>query len=768
MYRRLAKPPLPSPQRPFHLLHQQSQRVARAVASLCTLILFSPLVADAQGRLIARPCVNPCPPNAICEMPARIPCGARIERRSSATRVTLADRVLRYEVTEVFRNEGNSVGEADFIFPLPAGAAFEDLKLSINGEMVSGETLGADQARGVYEDIVRRMRDPALVEWMGTGMLRARIFPIQPGEDKKIIVRYQSVAAREGDALRIDGRRGGDFALQYTRSSAYGEPSSPTHVLRTRDEGTTRVVEAQGATSDVTVLLPLRRANTAGLTVLTNASAGESGFAMLTISPPTTAARVTPRDLTFVLDVSGSMQGRKLEQAKAAGQSLLASLRPNDRFRLIDFSTDVRMYHNGWLDASTENVRDARRYLEALRAEGSTNISEALSSALAGSSRDSERLPLVVFVTDGEPTVGERNPDAIAALGARLRGSARVFTVGVGTGVNASLVEQLALQGHGTAQFVRDEESVESAVSLLARRLSVPVLTDVRISANGVRLSRILPNGPIDVFAGQDIVVLARYDGTGDATIQLDGQSPAGPVTWSTRARFTDDSKANPFVARLWAAQRIGWLAAEKRRSGGTSELDGEIRSLGERYGIPTEFSSYLVVEPGTAVASNTGVRRLRDDAMMPMAAPSSPSPQKAPSATASNAPSVASADKRFEAARSSAVQREAKSIGALDGATQLSERGTVINVRVVGNRRFTLANGVWTDARFTTSLRTVRVKPYSALYFELLKRMPQLQDVFAIGDRLIVAGRAVAIELAPAGDERVDVAQITALLREW
>lgn len=744
------------------------RRLAPSVALLLAVTSLSPATAASQGRLVVRPCVNPCPPTAICETPVRMPCGARIERRSSATRVTLADRVLRYEVTEVFRNEGNGVGEADFIFPLPAGAAFEDLKLSINGEMVSGETLGADQARGVYEDIVRRMRDPALVEWMGSGMLRARIFPIQPGEDKKIIVRYQSVATREGDALRIDGRRGGDFTLQYARSNAYGEPSSPTHVLRVRDDGSQRLVEAPGATSDVTVLLPLRRANAAGLTVLTNATAGESGFAMLTVSPPTTVARITPRDLTFVLDVSGSMQGRKLEQAKAAGQSLLTSLRPADRFRLIDFSTDVRAFHSGWLPATADNVRDARRYLDALRADGSTNISEALISALADNTRGSERLPLVVFVTDGEPTVGERSPDAIAALGARLRGSARVFTVGVGTGVNASLIEQLALQGHGTAQFVRDEESVESAVSLLARRLSEPVLTDVRLSASGVRLSRILPNGPIDVFAGQDLVVLARYDGTGDAIVKLEGQSPSGPVTWTTRAHFTDDTKSNPFVARLWAAQRIGWLAAEKRRSGGTSELDGEIRALGERYGIPTEFSSYLVVEPGMAVASNTGARRLRDGTLMPMAAPSSPRPMMTASGSASNTSSPGSADMRFEAARSAAVQREAKSVGALDATAQVARGGSAVNVRIIGNRRFTLANGVWTDARFTASLRTVHIKPYSALYFDLLRRIPDLQNVFAIGDRLIVAGRAVAIELAPTGDERVDVAQVSALLRDW
>ena len=223
----------------------------------------------------------------------------------------------------------------------------------------------------------------------------------------------------------------------------------------------------------------------------------------------------------------------------------------------------------------------------------------------------------MVFVTDGEPTVGERNPDAIAALAARQRGDARVFAVGVSADVNATLIEQLAVEGHGTAHFVRDSESVERTVSLLARRLSTPVLTNVRLRVDGVRLSQVLPAGALDVFAGQDLVVLARYNGDGRATVLLEGESADGPVTWSTQASFPAQSRENPFVARLWAAQRVGWLAAEKRKRGSSTEMDAEIRSLGERYGIPTEFSSYLVVEPGMQVAANNGRVGERQDVVV-------------------------------------------------------------------------------------------------------------------------------------------------------
>jgi Ca-activated chloride channel family protein len=720
-----------------------------------------------------------------------------LERMSSEVRVALADRVLRYEVTETFVNRGSTVAEADYVFPLPVGAAFEDLKLSINGELVSGETMSADKARGIYEEIVRKQRDPALVEWMGLGMLRARIFPIQPGEEKKVVVRFQSVAQREGDALRIDYRRGTDpngartrnttaerlpreegdgwsrFYFLYQPGANYGEPYSPTHALRTRDEGRTRQVEARGSSAELTILLPLRRPNAASLSVLAHAPNAERGFALITITPPSAPRRATPRDLTFVIDVSGSMRGRKLEQAKAAGRSLLASLSASDRFRVVDFSTDVRTFRDQWSTATSENVRAANRYIDDLRADGSTNISEALTTALDSRS-DGERLPLVVFVTDGEPTVGERNPDAIAAMAARLRGDARVFAVGVSADVNAGLIEQLAVEGHGTAHFVRDSESVERTLSLLARRLTSPVLTNVRLRADGVRLSQLLPSGPIDVFAGQDLILLARYDGHGDATLHLEGRSADGPVTWTTRVDFPDRERNNPFVARLWAAQRIGWLAAEKRKNGGTTELDSEIRSLGERYGIPTEFSSYLVVEPGMQLAATPAAVRRDAATSSPQAngaagAASTARRERTMSAldvsttAAPSQPQVSANEARFEAAKASAAQREVKSMASLDSAT-----ATVSTQRRAGDRLFALANGVWTDARFSDRLRTVRVKPFSPLYFELVKRLDGAQDAFALGDRVIIAGRSVAIELAPNGLESMPASDLDALERGW
>lgn len=746
--------------------------------------------AGAQGRLIPRPCPQPVPPpcrEGRCPdvLPIR-PCiiNNAIVRTSSQVRVEMVNRVLRYEVNETFVNTGGGMGEADYLFPLPAGSAFEDLKLSINGELVSGETMNATDARRIYEDIVRRHRDPALVEWMGAGLLRARIFPINPGEEKRVVVRFQSIARREGDALRIDYVRGSEpaappvgvavvrdrrnagddeleigntFSLTYDDVRDYGAPYSPTHRLVVRDRGTRKQVNASGDGREVTILLPLRSTSSAAVSVLTHRPDADPGFALITITPPASANRVTPRDLTFVLDVSGSMRGRKLEQAKAAGHALLSSLSRADRFRLIDFATDVNSFRDGFVAATPENIRAARRYLDALRAEGSTNISGALEEALDART-DGERLPLIVFLTDGEPTVGLRNPDEIAAIAARRRGEARLFTVGVSADVNSALIERLAVEGRGTAHFVRAGEDVERPVSLLASRLTNPVLTNVRVTVDGVRLSQVLPAAPIDIFAGQDLVLLARYEGDGNATVRIEGRTSDGRSSWSSRAQFGRRTTGNAFVPRLWAAQRIGWLAAEKRRHGGNREMDDEIKSLGERYGIPTEFSSYLVLEPGMQVANRGradvgGITDAVSRSVVATGAGAAPPP----------AAPVPTNEARFEQSRQAAAQRDAKSVAALD-----SMSAAVSNTRQVGTRQFAQAGKVWTDQRYVPTQRLVQVKTFSPLYFELITQLPDLKEALALGDEVLVAGRNVAIQVGTSGLERMTPRQLQDLVRAW
>ncbi len=751
--------------------------------------LAFPTALLAQGWIIPRPPIRP----PVC-LDRCIAPPVALERTSSNVRATLADHVLRYEVEETFRNRGATVQEADYMYPLPAGAAFQELQLSINGQLMSGEIMDAARARSTYEEIVRRQRDPALVEWMGYGLLRARIFPINPGEEKRVVLRFQVIAPREGDAIRVDYQRGSgrtlvasgtdthdaresSFTLRYPnpgRCNAY----SPTQELQSRSSsGSQCVVDVGGEGAAVTILIPTSRTDRAAISVLANAPGSEDGFALITLTPPSRQTATVPRDITFVLDVSGSMSGRKMEQARAAGKQLLGTLSRNDRFRMIDFSSDVRTFRDDFVDATPANIAAATRYLSELQANGGTNIDGALELALAPPrSREDEnregdsdeyahrpshqsegRLSVVLFVTDGEPTIGERDPAAIAAHAARLRGSQRVFTFGLGADVNAQLIEQLALEGHGTAQFVRPEEDVERAVGLVASRLTSPIASDLRVAVRCggsgeignecVRLVHALPEGPIDLFAGQDLVLLSRYSGSGRARLAFDGRSATGPVHWETTVDFPDHERDNAFVPRLWATRRIGWLSAARRQNGASPEVDDELRTLGERYGIPTELTSYLVQEQQVAASS-------------PLAAPAA----------------------KFEAARAATEQRDAKSIGSLDkplllqevvisgsgSAAGTREKDRVDAMKRAGNHLFAHRNDRWTDINLKAGTKIVKIKPFSPAYFAVLDAIPDLRALFAVGDRVLVSGQQIAIEVSPDGAETLGNAELRSLKEQW
>jgi hypothetical protein len=335
-----------------------------------------------------------------------------------------------------------------------------------------------------------------------------------------------------------------------------------------------------------------------------------------------------------------------------------------------------------------------------------------------------------------------------------LRGRQRLFTFGVGTDVNVSLLEQLALSGRGTAQFVRPDEDVERVVDVVAQRLTRPVATDLRVRVNGVRVDRVQPAGDLDLFAGQELTVFARYrNGRRDATVTVEGESPDGPVRWTTTADFPGHADENSFVARLWAVQRVGWLSAERRRNGATTELDDEMRSLGTRFGIPTELTSYLVVEPGMRTVADVSRRN---------------NPQLS-TLVASRAPSVAggvsAADNSFASAKAAAEQRSVTTMAQLDRA----QGQTSVQQQFALGRIFTQRDGQWQDARQEgVSTRVVQVRAFSEAYFALLARMPALKEAFAMGERVSVQGRAVRLELDPAGQATLAAGDLAAIVRDW
>ncbi|HEX6106502.1 MAG TPA: VIT domain-containing protein, partial [Gemmatimonadales bacterium] len=484
-----------------------------------------------------------------------------VERVGSTVRMTVEGRVARVEVKERFRNTGGNVAEGSYMYPLPGEAVFANFSLWSGDQELKGETMRAEEARRIYEEIVRRRKDPALLTLAGHGLVRAQVFPIQPGETRTVALRYTQVPGRTGDALRLHyalGLRGPESATELEIAvadpAAYGTPFSPTHRLETRREGGHLLLRvAPEAGGDVEVFLPLAR-RLAGAGLVTHRVPGEDGYFMLLLAPARgerTAA--VPRDLTLVVDVSGSMSGTKLEQAKAALNQALGTLGPEDRFRLVPFSSTVRPFRAGLTRATAENLAAAREFVADLGAEGGTNISGALDAALAGSA-DAERLSLVVLVTDGLPSVGEREPDRIAAAVRAGAGGSRIFTVGIGHDVNTYLLDRLAAEGRGSVEYVAPGASVETAVGHLLAKLRYPALVNLRIVRSPVELRMVHPERLPDLFFGEELVLFGRYSGGGSGRLVVEGERNGRRERIEVGGAFGEGADAGEFIPRLWAA----------------------------------------------------------------------------------------------------------------------------------------------------------------------------------------------------------------------
>ncbi len=670
-----------------------------------------------------------------------------IVRTSSAIRATIDGRVARFEVEEHFRNIGGVVAEGSYLYPLPGEAVFTDFSLFSGTKELKGEIMSAEQARGIYEEIVRRRRDPALLTLAGHGLVRAQVFPIEPGETRTVILRFTELLTRDGGAIRLryaSGARGGDsavvsFQATATDPSLYGTPYSPTHALETAIDGNHLSIRVNSAMhGDLELFLPLRH-GFVGTSVLTHGSGGgEGGYFMLLLAPPTRAeGRTIPRDLTLVVDVSGSMSGDKLDQAKAALLQALGTLRAEDRFRLIAFSSDVRPFRDGFSAGTRDNTAAARDFVNGLVAAGGTNIAGALEEAfrVAG---DSEHLPLVMFMTDGIPSVGEQAPERLAALAASRAGRSRIFAVGVGHDVNTYLLDRLAVEGHGSAEYVAPGANVETAIGGVLQKITYPALVNLRIVHAPVTWEESSPTRLPDLFYGEELVVLGRYHGTGRGDVVIEGERDGRRETFTVAADFPPATSGNEFIPPLWAARRIGDLTRTVRLEGANAELVNQIRELGLRYGILTEYTSYLVQEPN-ALAD----RPPRTDDLMRAVAP---------------APAKQTGEIAFERAKASAKMAAATSLNAADQAIEarLRDFNTAGRTRAaahrVAGRIFVLRDNTWTDIGQKEGLKIVDVAAFSPAYFSLVAALPEIAPALGLGESVLVAGRRVSVRIGTGG----------------
>lgn len=545
--------------------------------------------------------------------------------------ISIDDQVAITRVEQVFRNHTDRQLEATYIFPVPKGASVRKFSMWVDGKEVQGELVEAKKARAIYTSIVQRTLDPGLLEYMGTDMLRLRVFPVPPKGDQKIMISYTSVAPADNGLveyiypLKTDGKAiatlekfsiNVDLKSQHPITNIY----SPTHAItvsRPTDRRAVIAFEKEQAILDRDFQLYYSAGGKdVGLTTITHRpSPGNDGHFLLLISPRAELSKEqeVPRDMVFVLDTSGSMRGKRIIQARNALKYCLSNLNSRDRFAILHFATTVNHYSNNLLNATSDNIDQAKKWVEQLEATGGTAINDALMAALDMRPKtDDGRTFTVVFFTDGRPTIGVTNEEQIKKnVQGRNTTSTRIFTFGVGDDVNAAMLDAIAEQSRALSTYVRENEDIEAKVSSLYGKISNPVLANLKLDVGeGVRISEVYPPQLPDLFHGTQLVVLGRYSGQGHVAVKLTGMVGKDKKEFVYEANFADrTSDEKTFVEDLWARRKVGYLLEQIRVNGEKKELVDEVITLAKRYGITTPYTSYLIV-PDAPVPVAGGIHR--------------------------------------------------------------------------------------------------------------------------------------------------------------
>ncbi|MFN2290646.1 MAG: VIT domain-containing protein [Anaerolineae bacterium] len=717
---------------------------------LLALFLVPAITAHADGIIIPEP-----PPDVpIVDVPY-------LTIKYHRVTVTIEGQVATTHVDQVFVNEGRFEVEGTYLFPLPEEATIGEFAMWVDGQKLEGQVLERDEARQIYEDIVRRRRDPALLEYVGRDAFQANIYPIPPGGERRIEIEYSQVLALDNGLVeyvyplnteKFSARPLEEVTVNVTIQSdealkAIYSPSHDVDVVRRGDHNAIVGYEEYDVRPDRDFALYYTVSpEDVGVSLLSyKPDGGGDGFFLLLAAPKVDVdtQEVIAKDVILVLDTSGSMRGEKIEQAKEALSFVLDNLHERDRFNIVAFSTSTRSYARDLVPADERG--EARDFVARLEASGSTDINRALLEALAMTGTG--RPTVLIFLTDGLPTVGEVDVERIIE-NVQDAGpeNARIFPFGVGYDVNTALLDTIAENHRGASGYVRPEEAIDEKVSAFYAKVSTPLLADLEIDFGWVDVEDVYPYPLPDLFAGTQLVVLGRYQGGGETPVTLEGQ-----VNGQRQAFTYDDLELHreggeEFIARLWATRKIGYLLQQIRLHGEADELVDEIVDLSVRYGIITPYTSFLVEETELALREG-GRSQLAEEVVVQATRTVEPFGQAAVDRSVQ------------EKALSEALAPAAPPMAAgADMGGAGTDSSPASPVRYVGDKTFVLNGGVWTDTTFDPDkMEAVLVGFGSEDYFALLANRPDWGRYLALGDHVIVVRDGTAYEVregeAPALD---------------
>jgi Ca-activated chloride channel family protein len=654
---------------------------------------------------------------------------------------------------------------------LEPGAHVDNMKVEVNGKVMEAEILDVKKANEIFNDIVKRGGSPALLEYYGNQLIQTKVPQIPANGLVKVKLQYTTVLENRGGLVRLQmlntnpkasmqPLKSASVKVKISSKTPIKNVYSPTHKIKIEEVKDADVMVSWGQEDYLPkhpFVLYYQLADTdVGASLVAHREPGEGGHFMLMLSPTigngagkVTESQILPKDVVFCVDTSGSMlEGGKMEQARKALQYCVDHLRPDDRFNIVDFSTGVRAFReNELVPVNKENLESAHRYVSKLYARGGTAIADALESSL-GLLKDGNRLKMIVFATDGFPTIGEREPEGILKAVAKAnKTDVRIFVFGEGFDVNTKLLDFLALNHRGEADYVLPDEDIAKKISAFYDRVGSPIMTDLKIELDGIRTKDVYPKQIADIYRGEQVVVYGKYDGTGKKKVRLTGKFQGQTKTFEFDVQFpelSENDKAS-FVPRLWAGKKVDYLLNELRKTGKEDkELIDEITYLAKRFGIVTPYTAYLMAEdivhkgPGGGAGGGMPaplLSRLR----------------------AANAPAaeLAGADAAFKAERvkDSKQQNEAQRLafgkgnaGALyDQADEVLQRegrkeSSLNQMRYIASRTFYKSGRTWYEGTYDPkkdkNLQNVKVR--SDEYFKLLNDDTRVAQYLALGDVVV------------------------------
>jgi Ca-activated chloride channel family protein len=575
----------------------------------------------------------------------------RCPLRHTEVRGAISGFLTRVTVTQTFENTATNKIEAIYVFPLPENAAVDDMTIQIGNRTVRGIIKKREEARAIYEQAKQTGHIAALLDRERPNIFTQSVANIMPGEQVVVTISYLQTLEYEDGAYRFvfpmvvgpryipgqpTGKQAGGWAPDTDKvpdASKITPQVTPNGIRAGHDVSIELAIDAgvplqrlhsvshaidveRTSASTATVKLKnlaeipnkdfVLKYEVAGEQVAdavlsqaapANSKLGPGGYFSLILQPPARLPEsdITPRELVFVLDTSGSMMGFPIEKAKEFINHALDELYPGDTFNLITFSGDTRVLFSEPVFPTVENIRKAREVLNAQHGAGGTEMMNAIRAALVPSDSQ-DHMRVVCFLTDGY--VGN-DLDIIGEV--QKHPNARVFAYGIGTSVNRFLIESMATAGRGAAEIVTLNDKADVAARRLYERLRSPLLTDISIDWSGLPVTDVYPKQLPDLFSGKPLVVSGRYAAAANGTIHLRGKRAGDEYTREIPVTLSSHAGSDSILTSFWARQRIDDLMSQDwaglQRGKVKPEVQQEITQLGLSYRLMTQFTSFVAVE---------------------------------------------------------------------------------------------------------------------------------------------------------------------------